>query len=139
MPPAGVPRHGDDRRRRATRSNPTTATSGLTATARGGSCAVSAAVAASPSPSTTGPTGRPRRGSSTSSRARHLRATFFVTGHRMDGDGEVARRNRAVLLRAWRAGHLVGNHTYHHDLHRHDGRGRPCASRSTARRRSCAG
>lgn len=47
---------------------------------------------------------------------RHLRATFFVTGHRMDGDGDVAQRNRAVLLRAWRAGHLVGNHTYHHDL-----------------------
>ncbi len=47
---------------------------------------------------------------------RHLRATFFVTGHRMDGDGGVAERNRAVLLRAWRAGHLVGNHTYHHDL-----------------------
>ncbi len=47
---------------------------------------------------------------------RRLRATFFVTGHRMDGDGDVAQRNRAVLLRAWRAGHLVGNHTYHHDL-----------------------
>lgn len=47
---------------------------------------------------------------------RHLRATFFVTGHRMDGDGDVAQRNREVLLRAWRAGHLVGNHTYHHDL-----------------------
>lgn len=46
---------------------------------------------------------------------RHLRATF-VTGHRMDGDGDVAQRNRAVLLREWRAGHLVGNHTYHHDL-----------------------
>mgnify|MGYP002382134211 CR=1 FL=1 len=47
---------------------------------------------------------------------RGLVATFFVTGHRMDGDTEVARRNRDVLLRTWRAGHLVGNHTYHHDL-----------------------
>ncbi len=47
---------------------------------------------------------------------RHLRATFFVTGHRMDGDGDVALRNREVLARAWRTGHLVGNHTYHHDL-----------------------
>ncbi|MFO0606889.1 MAG: polysaccharide deacetylase family protein [Polyangiales bacterium] len=47
---------------------------------------------------------------------RGLRATFFVTGHRIDGSSEVARRNRDVLLRTWRAGHLVGNHTYHHDL-----------------------
>jgi peptidoglycan/xylan/chitin deacetylase (PgdA/CDA1 family) len=45
-----------------------------------------------------------------------VRATFFVTGHRMDGDGEVARRNRDVLRETWRRGHLVGNHTYHHDL-----------------------
>jgi peptidoglycan/xylan/chitin deacetylase (PgdA/CDA1 family) len=47
---------------------------------------------------------------------RGIRATFFVTGHRIDGSSEVARRNREVLLRTWRAGHLVGNHTYHHDL-----------------------
>lgn len=47
---------------------------------------------------------------------RGIRATFFVTGHRMDGDGEVARRNREVLATAWGRGHLVGNHTYHHDL-----------------------
>jgi peptidoglycan/xylan/chitin deacetylase (PgdA/CDA1 family) len=46
----------------------------------------------------------------------NVRATFFVTGHRMDGDGEVARRNREVLRETWRRGHLVGNHTYHHDL-----------------------
>lgn len=47
---------------------------------------------------------------------RGLPATFFVTGHRIDGDGEVARRNREVLALTWRMGHLVGNHTYHHDL-----------------------
>lgn len=47
---------------------------------------------------------------------RGLRVTFFVTGHRMDGDGEVARRNREVLRTAWSRGHLIGNHTYHHDL-----------------------
>ncbi|MDP3218020.1 MAG: polysaccharide deacetylase family protein [Deltaproteobacteria bacterium] len=47
---------------------------------------------------------------------RGIRATFFVTGHRLDGDGEVARRNREVLATEWRHGHLVGNHTYHHDL-----------------------
>lgn len=47
---------------------------------------------------------------------RGLRATFFVTGHRIDGDGEVARRNRETLRAAWDQGHLVGNHTYHHDL-----------------------
>ncbi|MBL8600957.1 MAG: polysaccharide deacetylase family protein [Myxococcales bacterium] len=47
---------------------------------------------------------------------RNLRVTFFVTGHRIDGDGEVARRNREVLASAWSFGHLVGNHTYHHDL-----------------------
>ena len=39
-----------------------------------------------------------------------------MTGHRLDGDGEVARRNREVLATEWRHGHLVGNHTYHHDL-----------------------
>jgi hypothetical protein len=48
--------------------------------------------------------------------ARGLRVTFFVTGHRMDGDGEVARRNREVLRSAWQRGHLIGNHTYNHDL-----------------------
>lgn len=48
--------------------------------------------------------------------ARGLRVTFFVTGHRLDGDGEVARRNREVLRAAWSRGHLIGNHTYHHDL-----------------------
>lgn len=42
--------------------------------------------------------------------------TFFVTGHRMDGDGEVARRNREVLRSEWQRGHLIGNHTYDHDL-----------------------
>jgi peptidoglycan/xylan/chitin deacetylase (PgdA/CDA1 family) len=47
---------------------------------------------------------------------RGLRVTFFVTGHRMDGDGEVARRNREVLRSAWSRGHLIGNHTYNHDL-----------------------
>lgn len=45
-----------------------------------------------------------------------VRAAFFVTGHRMDGDGEAARRNREVLHDAWRRGHLIGNHTYHHDV-----------------------
>lgn len=47
---------------------------------------------------------------------RRLPATFFVTGHRIDGDGEVARRNREVLRQTWERGFLVGNHTYHHDL-----------------------
>jgi peptidoglycan/xylan/chitin deacetylase (PgdA/CDA1 family) len=45
-----------------------------------------------------------------------VRATFFVTGHRMDGDGEVAERNRETLRETFRRGHLVGNHTYHHDV-----------------------
>lgn len=45
-----------------------------------------------------------------------VRATFFVTGHRMDGDGEVAERNRDMLRETFRRGHLVGNHTYHHDV-----------------------
>ncbi len=47
---------------------------------------------------------------------RGLRATFFVTGHRLDGPGEVARRNRETLHAAWEQGHLIGNHTYRHDL-----------------------
>lgn len=47
---------------------------------------------------------------------RNIRATFFVTGHRMDGAGAVAERNREVLRAEWRHGHLIGNHTYHHDL-----------------------
>ncbi len=47
---------------------------------------------------------------------RDLRVTFFVTGHRLDGESPVAERNRAVLRREWERGHLVGNHTYHHDL-----------------------
>ena len=47
---------------------------------------------------------------------RGIPATFFVTGHRIDGDGEVARRNREVLRETWARGYLIGNHTYHHDL-----------------------
>jgi peptidoglycan/xylan/chitin deacetylase (PgdA/CDA1 family) len=47
---------------------------------------------------------------------RGVRTTFFVTGHRMDGDGEVAQRNRDVLRDEWRRGHMVGNHTYHHGV-----------------------
>jgi peptidoglycan-N-acetylglucosamine deacetylase len=46
----------------------------------------------------------------------NVRATFFVTGHRIDGSGEVARKNREVLADTWRRGHMVGNHTYHHEL-----------------------
>ncbi len=45
-----------------------------------------------------------------------VRATFFVTGHRMDGDGDVAVRNRETLRDTFRRGHLVGNHTYRHDV-----------------------
>ena len=45
----------------------------------------------------------------------NVRATFFVTGHRFDGDGEVAERNRGLLREEWRRGHMIGNHTYHHD------------------------
>jgi len=43
-----------------------------------------------------------------------VRATFFVTGHRFDGHGAVAVRNRATLATTFARGHLVGNHTYHH-------------------------
>lgn len=47
---------------------------------------------------------------------RNLLATFFVVGHRLDGDSEAAVRNRAVLRETWQRGHLVGNHTYSHGL-----------------------
>ncbi len=48
--------------------------------------------------------------------ARRMRATFFVVGHRIDGDDPYHAQNRAVLRDIWRAGHLVGNHGYHHVL-----------------------
>ena len=44
----------------------------------------------------------------------HVRATFFVVGHRVDGDEPHHRAQRALLREIVRRGHLLGNHTYHH-------------------------
>jgi peptidoglycan/xylan/chitin deacetylase (PgdA/CDA1 family) len=46
--------------------------------------------------------------------AHHVRATFFVVGHRIDGDAPHHRAQRALLREIVRRGHLLGNHTYHH-------------------------
>ena len=46
--------------------------------------------------------------------AHRVRATFFVVGHRIDGDAPHHRAQRALLREIVRRGHLVGNHTYHH-------------------------
>jgi peptidoglycan-N-acetylglucosamine deacetylase len=46
--------------------------------------------------------------------ARGIKATFFVVGHRLDGDDAYHTANRAVLRDTLRRGHLIGNHTYHH-------------------------
>lgn len=48
--------------------------------------------------------------------ARNLRATFFVVGHRLDGDDAYHTANREVLRELRRRGHTVGNHSYHHVL-----------------------
>jgi peptidoglycan/xylan/chitin deacetylase (PgdA/CDA1 family) len=45
---------------------------------------------------------------------RGVKATFFVVGHRLDGNDAYHAANRAVLRDVLRRGHLVGNHTYHH-------------------------
>jgi peptidoglycan/xylan/chitin deacetylase (PgdA/CDA1 family) len=45
-----------------------------------------------------------------------VRATFFVIGRYLDGDGERARASREVLAKVVESGHLVGNHTYDHAL-----------------------
>lgn len=45
-----------------------------------------------------------------------VRATFFVIGRYLDGDGERARASRAVLEKIVEAGHLVGNHSHDHAL-----------------------
>jgi peptidoglycan/xylan/chitin deacetylase (PgdA/CDA1 family) len=45
---------------------------------------------------------------------RGIKATFFVVGHRIDGDDSYHAANRAVLRDIVRRGHRVGNHTYHH-------------------------
>ncbi|MBI5513150.1 MAG: polysaccharide deacetylase family protein [Deltaproteobacteria bacterium] len=47
-------------------------------------------------------------------RRHRLRATFFVVGHRLDGDDPYHARNREVLREIVRDGHRVGNHTYQH-------------------------
>ena len=44
----------------------------------------------------------------------HVRATFFVVGHRIDGDEPHHRVQRGLLREIVRRGHLIGNHTYHH-------------------------
>lgn len=46
--------------------------------------------------------------------ARRIRATFFVVGHRIDGEEPHHRLNRAVLRDITRRGHRVGNHSFHH-------------------------
>ncbi len=46
--------------------------------------------------------------------ARGIKATFFVVGHRIDGDDPYHTANRAVLRDIARRGHLIGNHTFHH-------------------------
>jgi peptidoglycan/xylan/chitin deacetylase (PgdA/CDA1 family) len=45
-----------------------------------------------------------------------VRATFFVIGRYLDGEGERARATRAVLRKVVEGGHLVGNHTHDHAL-----------------------
>ncbi len=46
--------------------------------------------------------------------AHHVKATFFVVGHRIDGEEPHHRAQRALLRDIVRRGHLLGNHTYHH-------------------------
>lgn len=46
--------------------------------------------------------------------AHHVHATFFVVGHRIDGDAPHHRAQRNLLREIVRRGHLLGNHTYHH-------------------------
>jgi peptidoglycan/xylan/chitin deacetylase (PgdA/CDA1 family) len=46
----------------------------------------------------------------------NVRATFFVIGRYLDGDGERPRASRAVLKKVAAAGHLIGNHTHDHAL-----------------------
>jgi peptidoglycan/xylan/chitin deacetylase (PgdA/CDA1 family) len=49
--------------------------------------------------------------------SRHgLRATFFVVGHRLEGDDRYHTRNREVLREVLRRGHRVGNHGYTHSV-----------------------
>jgi len=46
--------------------------------------------------------------------AHRVRATFFVVGHRIDGEQPHHRAQRGLLREIVRRGHLLGNHTYHH-------------------------
>lgn len=46
--------------------------------------------------------------------AYHVRATFFVVGHRIEGDEPHHALNRAALRETARRGHLIGNHTFNH-------------------------
>ncbi len=43
-----------------------------------------------------------------------IRATFFVCGYKFDGDSTDRKQNLAVLEAELAAGHMIGNHTYHH-------------------------
>lgn len=45
-----------------------------------------------------------------------VKATFFVIGRYLDGDGERAVASREVLKDVAAAGHLIGNHTHDHQL-----------------------
>lgn len=45
-----------------------------------------------------------------------VKATFFVVGHRLDGDSPNHALHRAALREIARRGHLIGTHSYHHVL-----------------------
>ena len=45
-----------------------------------------------------------------------VRATFFVVGRYLDGEGSRAQASREVLQKIAAKGHLVGNHTHDHSL-----------------------
>ena len=46
--------------------------------------------------------------------AHHVRATFFWVGRRVEGDRAGTNKRRALVARAVREGHVIGNHTVHH-------------------------
>ncbi|MEZ4408404.1 MAG: polysaccharide deacetylase family protein [Polyangiales bacterium] len=46
--------------------------------------------------------------------AHRVKATFFVVGHRLDGEHHAL--HRAALRETARRGHLIGTHSYHHVL-----------------------
>lgn len=62
-----------------------------------------------------GPNGRVTNPILAALQARRVQATFFVSTHNLEGDGQVARANREIVAATMAQGHLIASHGHEHN------------------------